>query len=220
MIRKQKIPAVLIAVFTALMSGAPASGQQTDAGSFPGQKEKAPGADQVTGATPARRWTVTGRAQKPAGPAWADQAVFYQIYPQTFYDSDGDGVGDLEGIIRKIGYVKSLGAGAVWLNPFYESPFRDAGYDASDFYKVAPRYGTNDDARRLFDEFHRKGLRVIVDYVPSYTSIDHPWFKASCDPKPNRHSNWYVWTASTWFPGMEQYRRASYRGIASATACS
>jgi glycosidase len=210
--KKQAISALAAAAFGLWMGGSPAFGQQSDAGSFPGEKEKSPGTDQMTGATPAKGWTVTGRAQKPAGPAWADRAVFYQIYPQTFYDSNGDGVGDLEGVIQKIGYVKSLGAGAVWLNPFYESPFRDAGYDASDFYKVAPRYGTNGDAKRLFEEFHKRGLRVIVDYVPSYTSIDHPWFRASCDPKPNRYSNWYVWTASTWFPGMDQYRAGFVQG--------
>ena len=158
------------------------------------------------------KWAVTGWAQRPQAPAWADTAVFYQIYPQTFYDSNGDGVGDLEGIIQKLDYVKSLGAGAIWLNPFYESPFRDAGYDASDFYKVAPRYGTLEDAKRLFDEAHKRGLRVILDYVPSYTSIDHPWFKASCDPKPNKYSNWYVWTGSTWFPGMDKYRAGFIQG--------
>jgi glycosidase len=156
--------------------------------------------------------TVTGKAQRPPGPAWVDNAVFYQIYPQTFYDANGDGVGDLPGIIEKLDYVKSLGVGAIWLNPFYESPFRDAGYDVTDFYKVAPRYGTNDDAKRVFAEVHKRGMHVIIDYVPSYTSIDHPWFKASCDPNPNKYSNWYVWTGSTWFPGMEQYRANFIQG--------
>jgi glycosidase len=157
---------------------------------------------------------VTGTASRPPGTAeWADNAVFYQIYPQTFYDSDGDGVGDLEGIIQKLDYVKSLGAGAIWLNPFYESPFRDAGYDITDFYKVATRYGTNEDAGRLFDEAHKKSLRVIIDFVPSYTSMDHPWFKASCDPEPNKYSNWYVWTGSTWFPGMDKYRAGFIQGF-------
>ena len=103
---------------------------------------------------------VTGKAQRPASPAWIDNAVFYQIYPQTFYDSNGDGVGDLPGIIEKLDYVKSLGIGAVWLNPFYESPFRDAGYDVTDFYKVAPRYGTNDDAKKLFAEVHKRGMHI------------------------------------------------------------
>jgi glycosidase len=155
---------------------------------------------------------VTGKIQRPAGPAWVDKAVFYQIYPQTFYDSNGDGVGDLQGIIEKLDYVKSLGVTAIWLNPFYESPFRDAGYDITDFYKVAPRYGTNDDAKRLFAEVHKRGMHIIIDYVPSYTSIDHPWFKASCDPKPNKYSNWYVWTNSTWFPDMDKYKANFIQG--------
>jgi glycosidase len=155
---------------------------------------------------------VTGSVTRPAGPEWVDNAVFYQIYPQTFYDSNGDGVGDLQGIIDKLDYVKSLGVSAIWLNPFYESPFRDAGYDVTDYYKVAPRYGTNEDARKLFEEIHRRGMHVIIDYVPSYTSIDHPWFRASCDPKPNKYTNWYVWTGSTWFPGMEKYKAGFIQG--------
>jgi len=157
-------------------------------------------------------YIVTGKAHRPDSPAWVDNAVFYQIYPQTFYDANGDGVGDLQGIIKKLDYIKSLGIGAIWLNPFYESPFRDAGYDVTDFYKVAPRYGTNEDAKQLFAEVHKRGMHVIIDYVPSYTSIDHPWFKASCDPKPNKYTNWYVWTGSTWFSGMEKYRSNFIQG--------
>ena len=155
---------------------------------------------------------ITGNAHRPESPAWVDNAVFYQIYPQTFYDSNGDGVGDLQGIIEKLDYLKSLGIGAIWLNPFYESPFRDAGYDVTDFYKVAPRYGTNEDAKRLFAEVHKRGMHIIIDYVPSYTSIDHPWFKASCDPNPNKYTNWFVWTNSTWFPGMDKYRSNFIQG--------
>jgi glycosidase len=155
---------------------------------------------------------VTGNTMRPPGPSWIDNAVFYQIYPQTFYDSNGDGVGDLQGIIEKLDYVKSLGVSTIWLNPFYESPFRDAGYDVTDFCKVAPRYGTNEDARRLFAEVHKKGMHIIIDYIPSYTSIDHPWFKASCDPTPNKYTNWYVWTNSTWFPGMEKYKASFIQG--------
>jgi glycosidase len=155
---------------------------------------------------------ITGVSPRPESPTWVDKAVFYQIYPQTFYDSNGDGIGDLTGIIEKLDYLKNLGIGAVWLNPFYESPFRDAGYDVTDFYKVAPRYGTNEDAKRLFEEVHKRRMHIIIDYVPSYTSIDHPWFKASCDPKPNKYSNWYVWTNSTWFPGMEKFRANFIQG--------
>jgi 1,4-alpha-glucan branching enzyme len=83
---------------------------------------------------------ITGKYTIPKGPKWINNAVFYQIYPQTFYDSDGDGIGDLKGITEKLDYVKSLGVDAIWINPFFESPFCDAGYDISDYYKVAPRY--------------------------------------------------------------------------------
>jgi len=155
---------------------------------------------------------ITGNAIRPASPNWVDNAVFYQIYPQTFYDSNGDGVGDLPGITAKLDYIKGLGINAIWLNPFYESPFRDAGYDVTDFYKVAPRYGTNDDAKKLFAEVHKRGMHIIIDYVPSYTSIDHPWFKASCDPKPNKYTNWFVWTNCTWIPNMDKYKASFIQG--------
>ena len=161
---------------------------------------------------PEKSGIVTGNTIRPASPNWIDNAVFYQIYPQTFYDSNADGVGDLQGITEKLDYIKSLGISAIWLNPFYESPFRDAGYDVTDFYKVAPRYGTNDDAKKLFAEVHKRGMHIIIDYVPSYTSIDHPWFKASCDPKPNKYSNWFVWTNCTWFPNMDKYKANFIQG--------
>ena len=83
--------------------------------------------------------------------SWLKNAVFYEIYPQTFYDTNGDGIGDLQGIIEKLPYVKSLGCNAIWMNPCFDSPFKDGGYDVRDYYQVAPRYGTNEDLVRLFD---------------------------------------------------------------------
>ena len=141
---------------------------------------------------------ITGKYIIPDGPEWTHHAVFYQIYPQTFYDSNGDGIGDLSGIIQKLDYVKSLGVDAIWINPFFDSPFNDAGYDIRDYYKVAPRYGTNDDAKRLFEEAHKRGMKVIFDYVITYTAIDHPWFIQSCKQTPNKYSNWYIWTDNAW----------------------
>jgi glycosidase len=141
---------------------------------------------------------ITGTSAIPDAPEWVHTAVFYQIYPQTFYDSNGDGIGDLNGIIMKLDYVKSLGVNALWLNPFFDSPFNDAGYDIRDYYKVAPRYGTNDDAKRLFAEAHKRGIKVIFDYVITYTAIDHPWFVESCKGTPNKYTNWYVWTDNVW----------------------
>ena len=116
-----------------------------------------------------------------AAPAWTENAVVYEIYPQTFYDSNGDGIGDLPGIIAKLNYVLSLGVDAIWLNPFYASPMKDAGYDVADFYSVHPRYGNLDDARRLFSEAHARGLRVLIDFVPGHTAAEHPWFQASIE---------------------------------------
>ena len=141
---------------------------------------------------------ITGRCVKPKCPEWLHTAVFYQVYPQTFYDSDGDGIGDLKGIIERLDYVKSLGVDGIWINPFFQSPFHDAGYDISDYYHVAPRYGTNEDAKHLFEEAHRRGLKIIFDYVASYTSIDNSWFQQSARQENNTFSNWYIWTDNVW----------------------
>lgn len=155
---------------------------------------------------------ITGKYVIPSAPEWVHDAVFYQIYPQTYYDTDGDGIGDLNGIIEKLDYIKSLGVDAIWLNPFFESPFKDAGYDVSDYYKVAPRYGTNEDAKRLFAEAHKRGLKVIFDYVVSYTSIEHPWFKESAKQDTNKYTNWYIWTDNTWKNPPEAYKDAFIKG--------
>lgn len=129
-------------------------------------------------------------------PDWLEKAILYEIYPQSFYDTNGDGIGDLPGVIAKLDYVQSLGADTLWLNPCFESPFMDAGYDVSDFYKVAPRYGTNDDLRRLFEEARRRGLRVILDLVAGHTSVESEWFKQSARHTPNPYSDWYIWTTN------------------------
>jgi maltose alpha-D-glucosyltransferase/alpha-amylase len=155
---------------------------------------------------------VTGRYVKPKCPEWLHQAVFYQIYPQTFNDSNGDGIGDLEGIIRKLDYVKSLGVDGIWINPFFQSPFHDAGYDISDYYHVAPRYGTNEDAKRLFEEAHRRGLKILFDFVASYTSIDHPWFQESAKQVKNKYSNWYIWTDNIWLNPPQAYADLFIKG--------
>ena len=155
---------------------------------------------------------ITGKYKIPDCPAWLNNAVFYQIYPQTFYDTNGDGIGDLEGIIEKLDYVKSLGADGIWINPFFESPFHDGGYDISDYYKVAPRYGTNDDAKRMFDEAKKRDIKIIFDYVISYSSIDNPWFQESAKQEKNKYSNWYIWTNNTWLNPPEAYKDAFIKG--------
>lgn len=143
-------------------------------------------------------------------PEWLDDAVFYEIYPQSFKDSNNDGIGDINGIIEKLDYVKELGCTAIWLNPCFLSPFKDAGYDISDYYKVAPRYGTNDDLKHLFDEVHKRGMHILLDLVPGHTSIEHEWFQKSMKDQQNEYSDRYVWTDSIW---KEPTGLASIRGI-------
>lgn len=141
---------------------------------------------------------IRATAPIPDEPAWVNHAVIYQVYPQTFQDSNGDGIGDIPGIISRLDYIKSLGVDAIWINPWFDSPFNDAGYDIRNYYKIAPRYGTNADARRLFIEAHKRGLKVLFDFVTSYTSIDNPWFVASTRQQPSRTWNWYIWTDNAW----------------------
>lgn len=127
-------------------------------------------------------------------PSWLSSAVFYNIYPQSFYDTNADGIGDLNGVRAKLPYIRDMGFTAVWLNPFYESPFRDAGYDITDFYKVAPRYGTNEDFAALCTAAHEYGIKVVVDLVAGHTALECEWFQKSALPEKNEYTNRYVWT--------------------------
>jgi maltose alpha-D-glucosyltransferase/alpha-amylase len=128
-------------------------------------------------------------------PKWLDNAVFYEIYPQSFLDTNGDGIGDFEGIIQKLDYIRDLGCNALWINPCFDSPFKDAGYDVRDYKKTAPRYGTNDDLRRLFREAHERGMRVLLDLVPGHTAEDHPWFVESGKAHPSdEYRHRYIWS--------------------------
>ena len=109
---------------------------------------------------------------------WLSDAVVYEIYPQSFADSDGDGIGDLRGVIERLDHIESLGVDTIWFNPCFASPFVDAGYDVSDYLRIAPRYGTNEDLVELVDEARGRGIRVLLDLVAGHTSIEHPWFQA------------------------------------------
>ena len=133
---------------------------------------------------------------------WLKDAVFYEIYPQSFKDSNGDGIGDFQGIIDSLDYIKGLGCNALWINPCFDSPFKDAGYDVRDYYKAAERYGTNEDLYRLFETAHEKGIHVLLDLVPGHTSEEHEWFKRSGKAEPNEMSGRYIWT-DFWIRGMQ-----------------
>ncbi len=124
---------------------------------------------------------------------WWKEAVVYQIYPRSFKDSDGDGVGDLQGIIQKLDYIKSLGVDAVWLNPIYKSPNDDGGYDISDYYSIQPEFGTLKDFDQLLEGLHERGLKLIMDLVLNHSSDEHPWFIESRKSKDNDHRDYYFW---------------------------
>jgi alpha-glucosidase len=124
---------------------------------------------------------------------WWHGAVFYQIYPRSFLDTDGDGVGDLEGIRQRLPYLARLGVDAIWLSPFYRSPMADFGYDVADHTDVDPLFGTLEDAGGLVREAHEHGLRVVVDYVPNHTSDQHRWFLEARRERGSAHRDWYVW---------------------------
>ncbi len=133
-----------------------------------------------------------------SSPKWLKTSVFYEIYPQSFMDSNGDGVGDLEGICKKLDYIKDMGFNALWLNPIYESLFFDAGYDVSDYLKVAKRYGGNKALKKLISQCHEKGIRIILDLVPGHTAINHRWFKESCKAKKNAYTSRFIWNKDIW----------------------
>lgn len=145
-------------------------------------------------------------------PKWLKNAVVYEVYPQSFLDTNGDGIGDLPGVIEKLDYIRSLYADTIWLNPCFVSPFQDAGYDVADYCRVAPRYGTNDDLKRLFDEAHKRGMHVLLDLVAGHTSIEHPWFVDSQRGKASPYNNYYIWTDG-WDAPTGKYRFISGYGL-------
>ena len=129
---------------------------------------------------------------------WSRRAVVYQIYPRSFKDTNGNGVGDLKGVIEKLSYLNdgtdaSLGITAIWLNPIYKSPMKDFGYDISDYRDIDPIFGDLGIFDRLVAEAHKRGIKVIMDFVPNHTSSEHPWFQESKRTKDNSRRDWYIW---------------------------
>lgn len=127
-------------------------------------------------------------------PLWYKNAIFYEVHIRSFCDSNGDGKGDLPGIISKLDYIKELGVDCIWLLPMFPSPLKDDGYDIADYHTIHPDYGTADDFKRLLDEAHARGLRVIADLVLNHTSDLHPWFIESRKSKDNPYRDYYVWS--------------------------
>jgi alpha-glucosidase len=127
------------------------------------------------------------------GLTWWHGATIYQIYPRSFQDSNGDGIGDLPGILGRLDHIASLGVDAIWISPFFRSPMADFGYDIADYRDVDPMFGTLADFDRIIDKAHRLGIRVMIDQVLSHTSIDHAWFKESRQSRDNPKADWYVW---------------------------
>ncbi|MCL1949692.1 MAG: alpha-glucosidase [Turicibacter sp.] len=123
---------------------------------------------------------------------WWKEAVGYQIYPKSFYDANGDGVGDIRGIIEKLDYLQDLGVNLLWLCPVYKSPMDDNGYDVSDYYGIAPEFGTMDDFRELLQEAKERNIKIIMDLVLNHTSDEHPWFQAACQ-ESSPYRDFYIW---------------------------
>lgn len=137
--------------------------------------------------------SFNAEARTPAKAPWWTHAVIYEIYPRSFQDSDGDGVGDLGGVTQRLDYLKALGVDAIWLTPFYPSPNFDFGYDVADYTGVAREYGTLADFDRLVAEAKKRGIRVMVDFVLNHSSSDHVWFKDSASSRTSPKRDWYVW---------------------------
>src|SRR6184192_35120 len=167
-------------------------------------------------------------SQNSADPWWK-HAVIYEIYPRSFQDSNGDGIGDINGITSRLDYLKDLGVDAIWITPMYPSPQIDFGYDIADYEAFDPQYGTMADFDRLVSEAKKRNIRILMDYVANHTSDQHPWFLESRSSRTNPKRDWYVWRDATpggwppnnwlsimggsvweWDPATEQYYLHSY----------
>ncbi|KAK1964398.1 alpha amylase [Colletotrichum sublineola] len=144
-------------------------------------------------------------------PWWKD-ATFYQVYPASFKDSDGDGWGDLPGLIGEIDYLHELGVDVVWVSPIFDSPQADMGYDVSDYQKIYAPYGTVDDVDTLLHECHRRGMKVILDLVVNHTSVEHDWFKQSRSSRDDPKRNWYIWKPARYDENGVRHPPTNWRG--------
>ncbi|HMP30621.1 MAG TPA: alpha-amylase family glycosyl hydrolase, partial [Saprospiraceae bacterium] len=136
--------------------------------------------------------------------AWWKESIIYQIYPRSFKDSNGDGIGDLQGIISELDYIKSLGIDAVWLNPIYTSPNDDNGYDVSDYKEIMTDFGTMQDFDDMLEGMHQRGIKLIIDIVVNHSSDEHEWFKQSRSSRDNPYRDYYHWWPAE--RGIPNYR--------------
>jgi alpha-glucosidase len=155
----------------------------------PGWAQQAPSQAQQAPAAKVARRHASQSAQDP----WWKHAVIYEIYPRSFQDSNGDGIGDINGITSRLDYLHDLGIGAIWITPMYPSPLVDFGYDVSDYTAIDPLYGTLADFDHMVAEAKKRNIRVIMDFVPNHTSDQHPWFKESRSSRTNPKRDWYIW---------------------------
>ena len=139
---------------------------------------------------------------------WWKEGILYQIYPQSFKDTDGDGFGDFKGVIEKLDYIQSLGVNMVWMNPFFESPLVDNGYDVSQYRAIHPRYGTMDDFQQMLDGMHKRGIKFVLDVVVNHSSDQHEWFKGASSSRDHKYHNYYHW----WYAekGEPPYRHSLF----------
>src|SRR5690606_4263718 len=151
-------------------------------------------------ATSPPRWLFLDRFGDVSTEPWWRRAVVYQVYPRSFADSDGDGIGDIRGILQRLDHIAALGVDAVWLSPVYVSPQVDNGYDISDYQAIDPTFGTLADLDELIEAMHARGLRLVMDLVVNHTSDQHPWFQESRDPASPRR-DWYIWRPGRPDPG-------------------
>ncbi len=162
----------------------------------------------------------------PIEKRWWHNAVVYQIYPRSFNDSNGDGIGDIVGIIEKLDYIKQLGANVIWLSPVYKSPMNDNGYDISDYFEIAPEFGTMQDMDNLIEQANQRGIKIVMDLVANHTSDQHPWFIESKSSINSPKRDWYIWKdakedgsePNNWESFLPQKRGLSTKRVANTIA--
>lgn len=152
--------------------------------------------------------------EEGTGRLWWQEGIIYQIYPRSFQDSNGDGVGDLRGIIKRLDYLEWLGINSIWISPIYPSPMADFGYDISDYQNIHPLFGSLDDFDNLLKETHARGMKLILDLVPNHTSDKHPWFLESRSSRDNPKRNWYIWKDPAQDGGVPNNWLAAFGGPA------